>query len=93
VCRCYRRRTNEKCSRCCWAIFEGLGKNGINVIAIAQGSSELNISFVISKHDEAKALNAIHDSFFLSNTKRIHVFMIGVGLIGSTLLRQMRRAE
>jgi aspartokinase/homoserine dehydrogenase 1 len=71
-------------------LFEGLGKNGINVIAIAQGSSELNISFVISKHDETKALNAIHDSFFLSNTKRIHVFMIGVGLIGSTLLRQMR---
>ena len=70
-------------------LFEGLGKNGINVIAIAQGSSELNISFVISKNDEAKALNAIHDSFFLSDTKRIHVFMVGVGLIGGTLLSQM----
>ncbi|MBK8349480.1 MAG: bifunctional aspartate kinase/homoserine dehydrogenase I [Saprospiraceae bacterium] len=70
-------------------LFEGLGKNGINVIAIAQGSSELNISFVIEKQDESKALNAIHDSFFLSDTKRIHVFMVGVGLIGSTLLRQI----
>lgn len=70
-------------------LFEGLGKNGINVVAIAQGSSELNISFVINKSDEAKALNAIHDSFFLSDTKRIHVFMVGVGLIGSTLLQQM----
>lgn len=74
-------------------LFESLGKNGINVIAIAQGSSELNISFVISKHDEAKALNAIHDSFFLSDTKRIHVFMIGVGLIGGTLLTQMQEQE
>jgi len=70
-------------------LFESLGKNGINIIAIAQGSSELNISFVIEKQDESKALNAIHDSFFLSDTKRIHVFMIGVGLIGSTLLKQI----
>jgi aspartokinase/homoserine dehydrogenase 1 len=70
-------------------LFESLGKNGINIIAIAQGSSELNISFVIDKQDESKALNAIHDSFFLSDTKRIHVFMIGAGLIGSTLLKQI----
>jgi bifunctional aspartokinase / homoserine dehydrogenase 1 len=71
-------------------LFEGLGRNGINIIAIAQGSSEINISFVIDKQDEAKALNAIHDSFFLSDTKRIHVFMIGVGLIGGTLLEQIQ---
>lgn len=70
-------------------LFEALGKNGINIKAIAQGSSELNISFVIDKSEESKALNAIHDSFFLSDTKRIHLFMIGVGLIGSTLLRQI----
>ncbi|MBK9255278.1 MAG: bifunctional aspartate kinase/homoserine dehydrogenase I [Saprospiraceae bacterium] len=70
-------------------LFESLGKNGINIIAIAQGSSELNISFVIGKSEESKALNAIHDSFFLSDTKRIHLFMIGVGLIGSTLIRQI----
>ena len=74
-------------------LFQGLGKNGINIIAIAQGSSELNISFVINKQDESKALNAIHDSFFLSDTKRIHVFMIGVGLIGSTLLKQIEEQK
>jgi aspartokinase/homoserine dehydrogenase 1 len=74
-------------------LFAGLGKNGINIIAIAQGSSELNISFVINKTDESKALNVIHDSFFLSDAKRIHVFMIGVGLIGSTLLKQIEEQK
>lgn len=74
-------------------LFAGLGKNGINIIAIAQGSSELNISFVINKSDEAKALNTIHDSFFLSDTKRIHVFMIGAGLIGGTLLQQIEEQK
>ncbi|MEZ4910797.1 MAG: bifunctional aspartate kinase/homoserine dehydrogenase I [Saprospiraceae bacterium] len=70
-------------------LFEALGKNGINVIAIAQGSSELNISFVIHASDEAKALNAIHDAYFLSGTKTVHLFMIGVGLIGKTLIDQI----
>jgi len=70
-------------------LFSSLGKNGINVRAIAQGSSELNISFIINSHDESKALNAIHDSFFLSDVKRIHLFMVGVGLIGSTLIKQI----
>ncbi len=74
-------------------LFESLGRNGINIIAIAQGSSELNISFVINKLDESKALNAIHDSFFLSDTKRIHVFMVGVGLIGGTLLKQIEEQK
>jgi len=71
-------------------LFRSLGKNGINAIAIAQGSSELNISVVINKEDEAKALNALHASFFLSDTKEIHLFMIGVGLIGSTLIKQIK---
>ena len=71
-------------------LFRSLGKNGINAIAIAQGSSELNISVVINKVDEAKALNALHASFFLSDTKEIHLFMIGVGLIGSTLIKQIK---
>ncbi len=70
-------------------LFKALGKNGVNVIAIAQGSSELNISFVIHKSDEAKTLNVIHDAYFLSESKTINVFMIGVGLIGSTLIDQM----
>ena len=71
-------------------LFRSLGKNGINAIAIAQGSSELNISVVINKGDEAKALNALHASFFLSDTKELHLFMIGVGLIGSTLIKQIK---
>lgn len=71
-------------------LFQSLGKNGINAIAIAQGSSELNISVVINKEDEAKSLNALHASFFLSDTKELHLFMIGVGLIGGTLIKQIK---
>ena len=70
-------------------VFQALGKNGINVVAIAQGSSERNISVVIRKSDEAKALNALHDVFFLSDTKSVNLFIAGVGLIGSTLLKQI----
>jgi aspartokinase/homoserine dehydrogenase 1 len=70
-------------------LFSALGKNGINVVAIAQGSSELNVSVVIGAADETKALNAIHEAFFLSDTKTVHLFMVGVGLIGSTLIRQI----
>lgn len=70
-------------------LFKSLSQNGINVIAIAQGSSELNISVVIQAEDERKALNALHESFFLSETKTLHLFMVGVGLIGSTLLDQI----
>ncbi len=71
-------------------MFQALGKNGINVVAIAQGSSELNISVVVSKTDEAKAMNALHEAFFLSDTKEIHLFMVGAGLIGHTLLAQIK---
>ena len=71
-------------------LFRALGKNGINAIAIAQGSSELNVSVVINRNDETKALNALHESFFLSDTKVLHVYMVGVGLIGSTLLEQIK---
>jgi len=70
-------------------LFQALGRNGINVRAIAQGSSELNISAVISKADEAKALNAIHDAFFLSDLKTINLFMVGLGQVGNGLLRQI----
>lgn len=71
-------------------LFQALGKNGINAVAIAQGSSELNISVVIGAHDEAKALNALHEAFFLSDTKELHLFMVGVGLIGGTLIEQIK---
>lgn len=71
-------------------LFQALAINGINVIAIAQGSSELNISVVIAKKDEVKALNAIHDNFFLSETKSLNLFIVGTGLIGSTLIKQIQ---
>jgi bifunctional aspartokinase / homoserine dehydrogenase 1 len=72
-------------------MFESLGKNGINCIAIAQGSSELNISVVVPRADEAKALNALHEGFFLSDTQTLNIFMIGIGLIGSTLIKQVQK--
>ncbi len=71
-------------------MFSALGKNGINVVAIAQGSSERNISAVIEQVDAAKALNALHESFFLSNRKTTHLFLVGTGLIGSTLIKQIQ---
>jgi aspartokinase/homoserine dehydrogenase 1 len=71
-------------------LFQALGKNGINTVAIAQGSSELNISVVINKENENKALNALHEAFFLSDVKELHLFIVGAGLIGGTLLQQIK---
>ena len=71
-------------------LFNALGNNGVNAIAIAQGSSELNISVVINQDDESKALNSLHEAFFLSETRELHLFMVGVGLIGSTLIKQIK---
>ncbi len=71
-------------------LFQSLGRNGINVIGIAQGSSELNISVVISHHSLRKALNVIHEGFFLSHYKELHLFQVGVGTVGSRLLEQIR---
>lgn len=71
-------------------LFSVLGKNGINIVATAQGSSELNISVVISKSDLSKALNSIHGVFFQSETRSLNLFIVGVGLIGGTLLEQIK---
>ncbi|GAA4782820.1 bifunctional aspartate kinase/homoserine dehydrogenase I [Olivibacter ginsenosidimutans] len=70
-------------------LFSALGRNGINVRAIAQGSSEYNISVIISQIDLSKALNAIHDAFFTALKKTLHVFTLGTGNIGSTLFKQL----
>lgn len=70
-------------------LFNSLGKNGINVSAMAQGSSERNVSIVISKKDISKTLNTIHEVFFLSDVKTLNVFIMGVGLIGGTLINQI----
>ena len=69
--------------------FHALGRNGINIVAIAQGSSETNISAVISKNDERKALNAIHEAFFFANQRSVNLFLVGTGQIGGTLLDQI----
>ncbi|MCP9612339.1 bifunctional aspartate kinase/homoserine dehydrogenase I [Coprobacter tertius] len=71
-------------------LFNTLGRNGINVIACAQGASETNISFVIELNSLRKALNVIHDSFFLSSTQVLNVFIAGVGQVGSDLLDQIK---
>jgi aspartokinase/homoserine dehydrogenase 1 len=70
-------------------MFEAFGKNGINISAIAQGSSELNVSVVIHQYDLAKTLNTLHEVFFLSDIKTLNVFLVGTGLIGGTLLKQI----
>jgi len=74
-------------------LFSILGINKINVIAVAQGSSELNVSTVISSDDEAKALQAIHQVFFASEEAFINLFLIGTGLVGSTLLKQIEDSQ
>lgn len=70
-------------------MFQALGQNNVNVFAIAQGSSELNISAVVSKADLQKALNALHEAFFLSDNKVLHLFLVGVGLIGKALIKMI----
>ncbi len=70
-------------------LFHSLGRNGVNVRAIAQGSSEYNISVIISSNDLAKALNAVHDAFFVQLTKTLHAFCLGTGNIGKTLFKQL----
>ncbi|MGN5955023.1 bifunctional aspartate kinase/homoserine dehydrogenase I [Sphingobacterium lactis] len=72
-------------------LFHALGRNGINVRAIAQGSSEFNISVIINKEDLAKALNAVHDAFFAELKKTLYVFNVGTGNIGATLFKQLHK--
>ncbi|HJX71661.1 MAG TPA: bifunctional aspartate kinase/homoserine dehydrogenase I [Bacteroidales bacterium] len=71
-------------------LFSSLGRNGISAIAIAQGSSELNISVVIRKESLKKALNVIHEGFFLSHIKDLHLYLMGIGTVGSQLLEQIK---
>ena len=71
-------------------LFYALGRNGVNVVAIAQGSSEYNISVIIYHDDLSKALNAVHDAFFAELQKTLNVFIVGVGNIGTELLNQIK---
>ena len=70
-------------------LFQTLGRNGINVIACAQGGQETNISFVIKADLLRKTLNVIHDSFFLSEYKVLNLFICGVGTVGGSLIEQI----
>lgn len=70
-------------------LFGTLGRSGISVIACAQGASETNISFVVDSQFLRKALNVIHDSFFLSEYKVLNLFVCGVGTVGGKLLEQI----
>ncbi len=72
-------------------LFGTLGRNGINVIACAQGASETNISFVVDNQSLRKTLNVIHDSFFLSEYQVLNLFICGVGTVGGSLLEQIRQ--
>ncbi len=71
-------------------LFGTLGSAGISVIACAQGASETNISFVIKHESLRKALNSIHDSFFLSEYKMLNLFLVGIGTVGSHLIEQIQ---
>ena len=71
-------------------LFGTLGRNGINVIACAQGASETNISFVVDSKSLRKSLNVIHDSFFLSEYQVLNLFICGVGTVGGSLVEQIR---
>ena len=74
-------------------LFGTLGRAGISVIACAQGASETNISFVIKLEYLRKALNSIHDSFFLSEYKMLNLFLVGLGTVGGHLLDQIRNQQ
>ncbi len=71
-------------------MFSTLGKNNVNVRAIAQGASENNISAVIAQKDVKKALNSLHEHFFEGNLKQINVFITGVGNVGGKLIEQIK---
>jgi aspartokinase/homoserine dehydrogenase 1 len=71
-------------------LFNALGRNGVNVRAIAQGSSEHNISVILGKADLSKAVNAVHDAFYSELKRTLHVFCLGTGNIGKTLFTQLQ---
>ncbi|MDG2151512.1 MAG: bifunctional aspartate kinase/homoserine dehydrogenase I [Polaribacter sp.] len=74
-------------------MFSALGRNNVNVRAIAQGSSEKNISAVINKYDAKKALNTLHEQFFEEKTKQLNLFITGVGNVGERLLAQLQQQK
>lgn len=74
-------------------MFGALGRNGVNIRAIAQGSSERNISAVIPSKDVKKAVNVLHEEFFETTDKQIHLFIVGLGNVGSKLIAQIQQQQ
>ncbi len=74
-------------------MFSALGKNNVNIRAIAQGASERNISAVIQKRDVKKALNTLHERFFESKIKQLNLFITGVGNVGERLIEQIHQQK
>ncbi|WP_340115080.1 bifunctional aspartate kinase/homoserine dehydrogenase I [Maribellus mangrovi] len=74
-------------------LFSTIGKSGVNIIAIAQGASELNISWVVKNEELRKTLNVVHESFFLSEFLEINVFLMGIGTVGGNLLQQLQQQQ
>lgn len=74
-------------------MFSTLGKNNVNIRAIAQGASERNISAVIKKEDVKKALNTLHETFFEENIKQLNLFVMGVGNVGARFLEQIKKQK
>jgi aspartokinase/homoserine dehydrogenase 1 len=74
-------------------MFSTLGKNNVNIRAIAQGASERNISAVINERDVKKALNTLHENFFEENTKQLNLFVMGVGNVGEKFIEQISQQK
>ena len=74
-------------------MFSVLGNNNVNIRAIAQGSTEKNISAVIAKRNVKKALNSLHAAFFESHIKQINLFIVGIGNVGGKLLEQIKQQQ
>ncbi len=74
-------------------LFGTLGRNGISVIAFAQGAKETNISFVVPQQQLSKTMHVLHDSFFLSENKVLNIFICGVGTVGAQLIQQILQQQ
>lgn len=74
-------------------LFGTLGRNGINIVACAQGAAETNISFIIRQSQLHKTLNVLHDSFFLSPYQVLNVFICGIGVVGGSLIEQIQQQQ
>jgi aspartokinase/homoserine dehydrogenase 1 len=74
-------------------MFSAMGRNGVNIRAIAQGSSEKNISAVISTKDVRKAINVLHEEFFETTYRQVNLFIVGTGNVGAKLLEQIHQQQ